>query len=135
MYPLLVATKSQSPARRQAAYSVLECIRQHSAALVEQAQLVSGELIRMAILWHEMWHEGALRGRGGWAGRAVGGGGGRVGWWRTPGRERAWVGQRGGGLRVAARCRHAALPSAAALCARVRRLLPAPSPSLSARLA
>ncbi|PNW79096.1 hypothetical protein CHLRE_09g400553v5 [Chlamydomonas reinhardtii] len=58
MYPLLVATKSQSPARRQAAYSVLECIRQHSAALVEQAQLVSGELIRMAILWHEMWHEG-----------------------------------------------------------------------------
>eukprot|EP00198_Chlamydomonas_reinhardtii_P008241 XP_001697578.1 target of rapamycin, growth-regulatory PI3K-like protein kinase [Chlamydomonas reinhardtii] len=39
MYPLLVATKSQSPARRQAAYSVLECIRQHSAALVEQAQL------------------------------------------------------------------------------------------------
>ncbi|GFR45445.1 hypothetical protein Agub_g6841, partial [Astrephomene gubernaculifera] len=58
MYPLLVATKSQSPARRSAAYSVLECIRQHSAALVEQAQLVSGELIRMAILWHEMWHEG-----------------------------------------------------------------------------
>ncbi|EFJ44271.1 target of rapamycin, growth-regulatory PI3K-like protein kinase [Volvox carteri f. nagariensis] len=58
MYPLLVATKSQSPARRQAAYSVLECIRQHSAALVEQAQLVSGELIRIAILWHEMWHEG-----------------------------------------------------------------------------
>ncbi|GIL44136.1 hypothetical protein Vafri_1666 [Volvox africanus] len=58
MYPLLVATKSQSHARKQAAFSVLECIRQHSAALVEQAQLVSGELIRMAILWHEMWHEG-----------------------------------------------------------------------------
>ncbi|KAG2491268.1 hypothetical protein HYH03_010473, partial [Edaphochlamys debaryana] len=58
MYPLLVATKSQSNARRQAAYAVLEAIRQHSAALVEQAQLVSGELIRMAILWHEMWHEG-----------------------------------------------------------------------------
>ena len=32
-------------------------IRQHNAALVEQAQLVSHELIRMAILWHEMWHE------------------------------------------------------------------------------
>ncbi len=58
MYPLLVATKSQSPARRSAAYAVLDAIRHHSAALVEQAQLVSGELIRMAILWHEMWHEG-----------------------------------------------------------------------------
>jgi phosphatidylinositol kinase/protein kinase (PI-3 family) len=36
---------------------VLDCIRQHSPSLVEQAQLVSHELIRMAILWHEMWHE------------------------------------------------------------------------------
>lgn len=27
---------------------------------VEQAQLVSSELIRVAILWHEQWHEGAL---------------------------------------------------------------------------
>ena len=57
MYPLLVATKSQSPSRRTAAFAVLEQIRQHNAALVEQAQLVSHELIRMAILWHEMWHE------------------------------------------------------------------------------
>eukprot|EP00798_Chlamydomonas_sp_ICE-L_P022754 gene22754-29922_t len=58
MYPLLVATKSQSTGRRSAAYAVLSEIRQHSAALVDQAQLVSHELIRMAILWHEMWHEG-----------------------------------------------------------------------------
>eukprot|EP00887_Chlorella_sp_A99_P006163 scaffold3.g6163.t1 len=57
MYPLLVACKSQSPARRQAAGSVVDNVRQHSATLVEQAQLVSQELIRMAILWHEMWHE------------------------------------------------------------------------------
>ena len=57
MYPLLVATKSQSPSRRTAAYAVLEQIRHNNAALVEQAQLVSHELIRMAILWHEMWHE------------------------------------------------------------------------------
>ncbi len=40
MYPLLVACKSQSPSRRAAAYSVLEAVRQHSATLVEQAQLV-----------------------------------------------------------------------------------------------
>lgn len=57
MYPLLVATKSQSSGRRTAAFSVLDCIRQHSPSLVEQAHLVSHELIRMAILWHEMWHE------------------------------------------------------------------------------
>lgn len=37
--------------------SVVENVRQHSVTLVEQAQLVSQELIRMAILWHEMWHE------------------------------------------------------------------------------
>ena len=112
MYPLLVACKSQSNQRRDAAMSVVEQVRIHSAALVEQAQLVrlpdprlhtdnskpltsdtswlsvsilsnqtttnlmrwhsqprgahrghwtarqvSTELIRMAILWHEMWHE------------------------------------------------------------------------------
>lgn len=57
MYPLLVASKSQSPARRAAAMGVVDAVRQHSATLVEQAQLVGGELIRMAILWHEMWHE------------------------------------------------------------------------------
>ena len=57
MYPLLVASKSQSPSRRAAATAVVEAVRQHSSTLVEQAQLVGGELIRMAILWHEMWHE------------------------------------------------------------------------------
>ena len=57
MYPLLVACKSQSPFRRAAAASVVDAVRAHSAALVDQAQLVSQELIRIAILWHEMWHE------------------------------------------------------------------------------
>lgn len=57
MYPLLVACKSQSQSRRAAAMAVVDAVRQHSATLVEQAQLVSQELIRMAILWHEMWHE------------------------------------------------------------------------------
>ncbi|KAJ1549987.1 phosphatidylinositol kinase- protein kinase tor1, partial [Nowakowskiella sp. JEL0078] len=33
-------------------------MRVHSAELVEQAMLVSQELIRVAIIWHEMWHEG-----------------------------------------------------------------------------
>ncbi|KAL9244759.1 hypothetical protein vseg_018491 [Gypsophila vaccaria] len=57
MYPLLVACKSISDLRRAAAQRVVDKVRQHSSALVDQAQLVSKELIRVAILWHEMWHE------------------------------------------------------------------------------
>ncbi|CAA6660213.1 unnamed protein product [Spirodela intermedia] len=48
MYPLLVACKSISLLRRAAAQEVVDKV----------AQLVSKELIRVAILWHEMWHEG-----------------------------------------------------------------------------
>jgi FKBP12-rapamycin complex-associated protein len=32
-------------------------MREHSATIVDQAELVSTELIRAAILWHEQWHE------------------------------------------------------------------------------
>ncbi|CAI0401188.1 unnamed protein product [Linum tenue] len=58
MYPLLVACKSISNLRRAAAQEVVDKVRQHSGLLVDQAQLVSKELIRVAILWQEMWHEG-----------------------------------------------------------------------------
>ncbi|WFD05627.1 non-specific serine/threonine protein kinase [Malassezia vespertilionis] len=58
VYPLTVATKSPSTVRMQAAMGIMETIREHSPVLVEQALLVSNELIRIAILWHEMWHEG-----------------------------------------------------------------------------
>ncbi|KAJ4809422.1 Serine/threonine-protein kinase [Rhynchospora pubera] len=57
MYPLLVACKSISVLRQRAAQEVVDKIRQHSGRLVDQAQLVSKELIRVAILWHEMWYE------------------------------------------------------------------------------
>ena len=57
IYPLTVASKSQSTARKEAAQKILDKMRSHSAVLVEQALLVSKELIRVAILWHEMWHE------------------------------------------------------------------------------
>ncbi|EFJ04540.1 hypothetical protein SELMODRAFT_449361, partial [Selaginella moellendorffii] len=57
MYPLLVACKSISSSRKTAALTVVDRVRQHHVALVEQAQLVSQELIRVAILWHEMWYE------------------------------------------------------------------------------
>lgn len=58
MFPLLVACKSMSAARCAAAQAVLDSIRSHgAAAMVDSAQMVSVELIRVAILWHEMWHE------------------------------------------------------------------------------
>ncbi|XP_059653076.1 serine/threonine-protein kinase TOR-like isoform X1 [Cornus florida] len=57
MYPLLVACKSISNLRRAAAQEVVDKVRQHSGMLVDEAQLVSKELIRVAILWHELWHE------------------------------------------------------------------------------
>ena len=58
VYSLTVASKSQNETRRKSALAILDKIRIHSAELVVQALLVSVELIRVAILWHEMWHEG-----------------------------------------------------------------------------
>lgn len=58
IYPVTVASKSQSSMRSGSAKAILDKMRQHSPNLVEQAQMVSEELIRVAILWHEMWHEG-----------------------------------------------------------------------------
>lgn len=58
IYPLTVASKSTSVSRQTAALDVMEKMKIHSADLVEQALLVSHELIRVAILWHEQWHEG-----------------------------------------------------------------------------
>lgn len=58
IYPLTVASKSSTQARRRAATNILQLMRVHSPNLVKQAVLVSEELIRIAILWHELWHEG-----------------------------------------------------------------------------
>lgn len=59
VYPLTVARKSWHNSRRvRSANQILESMRQHSLRLVEQAEIVSGELIRVAVLWHELWHEG-----------------------------------------------------------------------------
>lgn len=57
LYPLTVATKSQSISRRTSAEMMLDRMRSHSARLVEQAGMVSQELIRVAITWEEMWYE------------------------------------------------------------------------------
>ena len=58
MYPLSVLLKSPVGDRKEAAESLMKSLRTHSDELVEQSLLVSTELIRVAILWHEMWHEG-----------------------------------------------------------------------------
>ena len=58
VYPLTVAMKSNVTRRSQSASNIMDNMRQHSARLVEQADLVSHELIRVAVLWHELWHEG-----------------------------------------------------------------------------
>ncbi|KAH9004515.1 atypical/PIKK/FRAP protein kinase [Lactarius hatsudake] len=57
VYPLTVASKSPSALRKDAALAIMDRMKQHSPAIVEQALVVSHELIRVAILWHEQWHE------------------------------------------------------------------------------
>jgi FKBP12-rapamycin complex-associated protein len=57
VYPLTVAMKSNMIRRSRSAGQIMDSMRQHSAKLVEQADLVSHELIRVAVLWHELWHE------------------------------------------------------------------------------
>ncbi|KAJ8979409.1 hypothetical protein NQ317_015841 [Molorchus minor] len=58
VYPLTVATKSNSTIRKNAANKILKSMSEHSPTLVRQALMASEELIRVAILWHEIWHEG-----------------------------------------------------------------------------
>ncbi|KAJ4287076.1 phosphatidylinositol kinase- protein kinase tor1 [Collariella sp. IMI 366227] len=59
VYPLTVAMKTRHQTRRsKTAFNIMESVRQHSPKLVEQADVVSRELIRVAVLWHELWHEG-----------------------------------------------------------------------------
>jgi len=58
MYPLAVLLKSPVGERKRAAEVLMNSLRSHSSALVEEALMVSSELIRVAILWLETWHEG-----------------------------------------------------------------------------
>lgn len=64
VYPLTVTMKSNATTnmarnlRSTSAGEILESLRSHSSTLVAQADTVSQELIRVAVLWHELWHEG-----------------------------------------------------------------------------
>ncbi|KAI6932107.1 TOR1 phosphatidylinositol 3-kinase, partial [Hortaea werneckii] len=57
VYPLTVSMKSDVSNRSRFAARIMDNMRQHSPELVEQAGLVSHEFIRIAVLWHEQWHE------------------------------------------------------------------------------
>lgn len=57
IYALTAAAKSRNAKRSKAAKEVLDIMCDHRPVLVDQAQLLNGELIRCAILWHELWHE------------------------------------------------------------------------------
>ena len=58
MYPLSVLLKGPVAERKVAAESLMTSLKAHSNSLVEEALMVSSELIRVAILWLETWHEG-----------------------------------------------------------------------------
>ena len=58
MYPLSVLLKSPVTDRKIAAESLMNSLKTHSNALIEESLMVSSELIRVAILWLELWHEG-----------------------------------------------------------------------------
>ena len=58
VYPLSVALKSQKGDRKEAAESLMNGLRQNSPRLIDQALLVSEELVRVAISWEESWHWG-----------------------------------------------------------------------------
>lgn len=58
VYPLAVASKSTTPARRTAALAVLTRMKLHSPTLVEQALMVGQELIGASVVLHEQWLEG-----------------------------------------------------------------------------
>lgn len=58
MYPLSVLMKSPVAERKHSAESLMNSLKNHSSELVGEALMVSSELIRVAILWLETWHEG-----------------------------------------------------------------------------
>ncbi len=55
--PLTVASKSHSQPRVKASTELTERLCEHSQQLVDQALLVSQQLIEVSIAWHESWRE------------------------------------------------------------------------------
>ncbi|XP_041982232.1 serine/threonine-protein kinase mTOR-like [Aricia agestis] len=53
VYPLTVATKSSFVTRKTAANYILKTMSTHSQKLVSEAAIISEELIKVAMLWHD----------------------------------------------------------------------------------
>ncbi|XP_046969780.1 serine/threonine-protein kinase Tor-like [Vanessa cardui] len=53
VYPLTVATKSSFVTRKSAANYILKTMSTHSHRLVNEAAIISEELIKVAMLWHD----------------------------------------------------------------------------------
>ncbi|CAD5209675.1 unnamed protein product [Bursaphelenchus xylophilus] len=56
VYALTAAKKSKNTQRCKVAADILQLMAEDRPVFVEQACLLNDELIRCAILWHEMWH-------------------------------------------------------------------------------
>ena len=55
IYPLAVAAKSQIALQQAGATQVLRQMRREADSLVQQAEMVSDELVRTSVLWAETW--------------------------------------------------------------------------------
>jgi serine/threonine-protein kinase mTOR len=58
IYPITVASKAAGRQRQDAAAAVLFELRKRNARLVEEAALVSIEMVKVAVTQAELWHEG-----------------------------------------------------------------------------
>lgn len=61
VYSISVALNTTNNQRRQIATEVMLEMKKHDLQLVEEAAIVSRELMRVAITPHELWHEGLER--------------------------------------------------------------------------
>jgi len=52
-----VASTSLSQARVEATKTIMKNMCEHSSTLLDQTLLVAKELVRVSILWPELWHE------------------------------------------------------------------------------
>lgn len=56
-YPLTLSAKSKDPLRRETAEKILNSLRKRYSRYVDESLLISQELIRIAILWTELFYE------------------------------------------------------------------------------
>ncbi|CAB3408784.1 unnamed protein product [Caenorhabditis bovis] len=57
IYALTVASRSSDRHRLKNAQTILAKMYEHHPKLVDECRMVSEELVRCAILWHEKWHD------------------------------------------------------------------------------